>query len=169
MATDNSEPRTGLIAQIAVLAVVTLIAVHTALVSYFDRVKREEEFKKIGAAPRDALMSLRAEESQRLTSGPMPIDKAMQQLVERGRMGAGSEIAPTESKDMAPLQGWSKMPAAVPPPMMAPPPAPPAPVPSSSAAPAPDGGAAPGAAVPDAGAAPPAAAPDAGNRPNQHP
>jgi hypothetical protein len=48
----------------------------------------------------------------------MPIDKAMQQLATRGRT-AIPDIMPTMSRDVAPLQGWTKMPAEVPPQMAA--------------------------------------------------
>jgi hypothetical protein len=55
-------------------------------------------------------------------------------------MGASPDIMPSASRDLGPLQGWSKMPGDVPPAMMAPPPE----------------------AAPDAGAAPVG---DAGTRP----
>ena len=50
-------------------------------------------------------MSLRADEEQRLTSGAMPIDKAMQTLATKGRMGASPDIMPSASKDIAPAPG----------------------------------------------------------------
>ena len=52
-------------------------------------------------------MSLRADEHQRMTAGPMPIDRAMQMLQTKGRM-ASPDIMPSASKDVAPLQGWVK-------------------------------------------------------------
>jgi hypothetical protein len=144
MATDKSEPRIGLIVSIGVIAIVTLGAVRTVLVSYFDHVALAEEYRKVGSLKPEALVNMRADEKQRLQSGAMPIDKAMQMLSTKGRMGASPDIMPSASKDTAPLQGWSKMPSEVPPAMTAsapePPPAPPASasgVPSSSAAPAP--------------------------------
>lgn len=127
MATDKSEPRTGLILQIGLLSIVTVIALHAALNSYFDRITRAEQHRKIGAVAPEALMSLRADEKQRLSSGPMPIDQAMQKLTVQGRMAASPDIMPGGSKDVAPLQGWSKMPGDVPPAMTAsaaPPPSP---------------------------------------------
>src|SRR5258708_40116576 len=110
MATDKLEARTGLTFQIGLGAGVTLIALHAGLVSYFDGMTRSEQHRKIGAAVPEALMSLRADEKQRLTSGAMPIDQAMQRLNSQGRMAASPEIMPTASKDVAPLQGWAKMP-----------------------------------------------------------
>jgi hypothetical protein len=127
MATDKSEPRVGLIARVAVLSLVTLVAAHAALVSYFDHYARAEEQRKYGDLKAVALENMRADEAARLTAGSMPIDKAMQQIVARGRMAASSDIKPAVSKDVAPLLGWSKMPSEVPPAMTAePPPAPPA-------------------------------------------
>jgi hypothetical protein len=142
MATDKTEPRTGLILRFGALAVVTLLIVHAALSAYFDRMAKAEELRKLGTPA--ALTSLRADEKARLSSGATPIDRAMQTLVDKGRMGAGPAIAPTVSKDVAPLQGWSKMPGEVPPAMTAAPPPPPAEVPDA-------GGAAASANKPDAG------------------
>jgi hypothetical protein len=147
MATESSEPRTGLILRMGGLALVTLFIVHAGLGAYFDRMARAEVQRK-QVAP-EALMSLRADEKARLAAGAMPIDKAMQMLTEKGRMGAGAAITPTTSRDVAPLQGWAKMPGEVPEAMMAPPP--------SSAPPAVDGG-----AMATDGGAPAANRPDAG-------
>lgn len=156
MATDKSEPRTGLILQIGFGAILVLVAVHTALVSYFDRVASEEAYKKIGSMKSEALVNMRADDKQRLTSGPVPIDKAMQALASKGRMGASPDIMPSASKDTAPLQGWSKMPGEVPPAMTATAPEPaPAPAPSASASAAPPTSAAPPASAPPPNAPPP--------------
>src|SRR5580700_5745994 len=114
MATDKSEPRVGLILKIGALAGVTLIATHATLVTYFDHMARGEEFRKIASAKPEALRSVRADEMQRLTGGPMPIDKAVQMLATHGRTGVGAEMMPKVSKDMAPLQGWVKLPGEVP-------------------------------------------------------
>ncbi len=122
MATEKSEPRSGLILRMGGLALVTLLVVHASLGAYFDSMAKAEELRKRGQASPEALMSLRADEKARLAAGAMPIDKAMQMLTEKGRMGAGPAITPTASRDVAPLQGWSKMPSDVPAQMMAPPP-----------------------------------------------
>ncbi len=118
MATDKSEPRVGLIVKIGVLSIATLVAVHAGLVAYYDDIAHAEEHRKIGEIKPEALINLHEDEARRLTSGPLPIDKAMQQLAARGRM-ASPDIAPSASKDVAPLQGWSKMPGEVPPAMTA--------------------------------------------------
>ena len=139
MATESSDPRVGLIAQIGLLSIGTLIVIHVGMTAYFDSMARDEVYRKVGSIKPDALMSLRADEKQRLSSGSMPIEKSMQTLAAKGRMGAAPELAPSASKDVAPLQGWMQMPAQVPPTMMEPAPAPPAPsaAPSSSSSAAP--------------------------------
>jgi len=130
MATESSDPRIGLIVQIGLLSIGTLIALHMGMTSYFDHMARSEIYRKVGSEKPDALMSLRADEKQRLSSGSMPIDRSMQMLVAKGRMGASPDLAPSASKDVAPLQGWTRMPSEVPPTMMEP-----APAPSASATP----------------------------------
>jgi hypothetical protein len=119
MATDKSEPRVGLIAQVGAFSIVVLLATRAALGTYFDFMEQAEKQRKVGSVAPEALMSLRASESARLSGGPMPIDKAMDELASRGRMGIGPELAPGNSKDVAPLQGWAKMPSEVPAPMLA--------------------------------------------------
>jgi hypothetical protein len=133
MESDKSDPRVGLIFQVAILAIITLIAVHMTLSAYFDHMNRAEIRRKVGLP--EALMSLRADEKEKLSTGPVPIDQAMQMLATKGRMNASPDIVPSASKDIAPLQGWIKLPGQVPPAMTAPPPAPPtSPAPSASAA-----------------------------------
>jgi hypothetical protein len=145
MATDKSEPRVGLIFRIAFLVIVTLVCIRAALNAYFDQIASAEEHRKFGEVAPTALINARADEEKRLTGGPLPIDKAMQEMVAKGRKDMSSEVAPAASaRDIAPLQGWQKMPFEVPPAMTAAPPV-------ESAAPAatsPDGG----APKPDAGA-----------------
>jgi hypothetical protein len=126
MVLDNTQPKVGAIAQVAVLAIVTLLFTRVWLFAYFDRMVQAEEYRKWGSLSPEALHSVRADEKQRLSSGAMPIDKAMQTMATKGRLGASPDIAPAASvKDLAPLQGWARMPAEVPPAMSAVPPAPP--------------------------------------------
>jgi hypothetical protein len=138
MAFDKSEPRVGLIFQIGIFAVIILVVIRTALVSYFDSMWTDEQHRKVGLSSPTALINLRADEDKRLKGGTMPIDQAMAAIVSKGRMNASPDIAPSASRDIAPLQGWQKLPSEVPGPMMAPPPAE-----SATAAPeaAPDAGA----------------------------
>jgi hypothetical protein len=119
MATESSDPRIAFILKVGVLAIGTLVVTHLSLVAYFDDMARAETYRKVGSLKPDALMSLRTDEKQRLNAGPMPIDHAMQQLAAKGRMGASPDIVPSASRDVAPLQGWTKLPSEVPPPMMA--------------------------------------------------
>jgi hypothetical protein len=147
MATESSDPRVGRIAAVALVAIVVLVVTRGALVSYFDAMDRAETYRKVGSLKPEALMSVRADEKMRLSSGPMPIDQAVQRLATRGRMGASPDVVPSASKDMAPMQGWVQMPATVPPAMTAPPP-PPAPSTSSSAAPASSASGAPAPGAP---------------------
>ncbi|MGA7121796.1 MAG: hypothetical protein WBY94_16940 [Polyangiaceae bacterium] len=155
MATDKSQPRVGLIFKIGLFSIVVLVVVHTALVSYFDKVAQAEDLRKNGDVKPEALMNMRADEKGRLATGAMPIDKAMQQMVARGRASASPDIMPYASKDIAPLQGWSKMPGEVPGPMTAEPPPARAPVLDGGAGSRPDGGVPKGnkTARPDAGRA----------------
>jgi hypothetical protein len=158
MATDKSEPRIALIGKIGVLAIVTLIGVHIALTAYFDRAAQAEMQRKYGDIKPDALISVRADEKQKLSSGPMPIDQAMQVLEQKGRMGASPAIVPAPEKvDISPMQGWIKMPVQVPAPLEAA---------ASAAAPAPAPSGAPSAA-PSSSSAPPAGS--APPPPNRHP
>jgi hypothetical protein len=148
MATDKSEPKVGRIAGIGVLVVTLLIGIRASLITYFDHMTRDEMHRKFGEIVPEALLSLRADEKDRLTGGSMPIQTAMDHMVSQGRAAVSPDIAASASRDTAPLAGWMKMSADVPPAMLAPPPAPPSAV---------DGGAAP--------AAVPAAAPDGGSKP----
>lgn len=158
MAVDKSEPRVALVAKIGVLAIATLIGVHVALTAYFDQIAQAEVQRKYGDIQPEALMSVRADEKQRLSSGPMTIDQAMQALEQKGRMGAGPAITPAPANvDVSPMQGWLKMPETVPAPLMAAASsaaaAPPAPSGAPSAAPS----AAPSSSTAPSGSAPPRA------------
>jgi hypothetical protein len=156
MASDKSDPRVGLILQVGLLAIVTLLATRAVLQAYFDRMERAEITRKIGT--NDSLVSLRAEEKQQLSAGSMPIDKAMQLLATKGRMNTSPDIMPSASKDKAPLEGWTKLPGQVPP-AFALPPAEPPPAPSASPSAAPGASAVPSAA--------PSAAPAPSQRPHR--
>ena len=121
MATDKSEPRVGLIFKLGLFAILTLAVIRGALSTYFNLAVEGERLRKFGEIRPEALMSLRASEKERLSSGAMPIDKAMDQLAQKGRKSVGPNLMPTSSRDVAPLQGWTKMPVDVPPAMMVPP------------------------------------------------
>jgi hypothetical protein len=118
MAIDKSEPRVALVGKIGILAIATLVGTHFALGAYFDQLAQAEVQRKYGDIKPEALMSVRADEKQRLSSGPTPIDQAMQMLEQKGRMGASPAIVPAPEKvDISPMQGWVKMPGQVPAPL----------------------------------------------------
>jgi hypothetical protein len=146
MATDKAEPRVGLIFQVGILAIVTLLAARAFLQAYFDRAERAEIARKL--VPSESLSGLRAEEKRDLSGGPVPIDHAMQMLAAKGRMGASPDIMPSASKDTAPLQGWTRLPSAIPAAFGLAPAEPPTPAPATSASGAPPASAAPSAAPP---------------------
>jgi hypothetical protein len=157
MATDKSDPRTGLIFQVGILSIVTLLGSRAFLQAYFDRAERAEISRKL-VTP-EALVGLRAEEKRELGAGSMPIEQAMQLLATKGRSGSPA-VMPSASLDKAPLEGWTKMPGQVPATFgMAPPEPPPGPPPSSIAAP-------PASGAPSAA---PSAAPPVPHPPNQPP
>ncbi len=143
MATAKAEPQVGLIFRIGFLIVALLLATRGLLLAYFDHMVRVEDQHKFGDISPAALLSLRADEERRLTTGPQPIDSVMAQMAAQGRTSSPA-LAPTNSRDVAPLAGWTMMPSVVPPAMTATPP---------SAA--------------DAGAEPAAAAADAGTKPGR--
>jgi hypothetical protein len=111
MATDKSEPRIGLIIKVAVVVMVTLLILRAVLTSYFDQLLQAEQNRKIVAAKPEALTSLRAEEQDHLRNGPLPIDQAMHELATKGR---GPDFMPVASRDIAPLEGWVRMPIQAP-------------------------------------------------------
>jgi hypothetical protein len=143
MAIDKSEPRVGVIFRIGLLVIVLLVATRALLNSYFDQLAHAEEIRKVGKAVPTQLLDLRADEEHRLTSGAMPIEQAMQTVATKSRATASPDIMPSASRDIAPLQGWSKLPQEVPAMMTAPPPAPEA---VDAGAPAGDAGAHPAGA-----------------------
>lgn len=108
MATDNSPPRNGLILGIAVASVVTLGGLKFVFDSYYRYMMEDEIARK--SAPPTELRAARMEEQQRLSSGPMPIDKAMKDFAKERE----SIIQPQASNDDGPLVGWSKTPRNVP-------------------------------------------------------
>jgi hypothetical protein len=107
MATDNSEPRIGMIVGIGLLSIVTLLGLRMLFQSYFIMVTEEEQQAKIFGKPAVELQRLRDEERQRLTSGSVSIDQAVRAF-SSGSRPAG--LSPMPSTDWAALQGWSQRP-----------------------------------------------------------
>lgn len=110
MATDQSPPRVGLIAALAVVTVVSLVGLKFALDSYFTFMAEEAAHEKL-AAP-EQLTKLRAQEDKNLTSSATPISAAIAQLSQGGRpeTGGPSLIEPKASDDTGAMTGWSQMP-----------------------------------------------------------
>ena len=104
MATDETPPRHALILGIAFASVATLGTLKFIFDSYYTHVMEAEVAAK--AMPPVELQAARLADQQRLSTGPMPIDKAMQDLAK----ARGNVIAPEQSTDDAPLVGWSKLP-----------------------------------------------------------
>jgi hypothetical protein len=52
------------------------------------------------------LAAIRAEESKKLTTGALPIDKAIEAIASRGR-GVSNAIAPVQSSDLSAMSGWA--------------------------------------------------------------
>ncbi len=119
MATDKTEPENGTDSAVGILAIVTLLVVHAALSAYFDRMAKAEVLRKLGSP--EALVNLRADEKRACPPGATPIDKRCRRSSRRAAWAPVPAIAPSVSKDMAPLQGWTKMPGDVPAAMTAPP------------------------------------------------
>jgi hypothetical protein len=104
MATDETPPRHALILGIAFASVVTLATLKFIFDSYYQHVMEAEVAAK--ALPPVELQAARLADQQRLAAGPMPIDRAMQDLAK----ARGTLITPEQSADEGPLVGWSKLP-----------------------------------------------------------
>lgn len=109
MAIDNTPPRLKLIATIAVITVITLVAIDFASKSYYGMMTHEAQREKI-APLRDRDEQQKAEQAA-LTGAVMPIDQAMAQIVKGARPDT---ITPQPSDDMGPMTGWSKLPKPAP-------------------------------------------------------
>ena len=105
MAIDNTPPRLKLIVTIAVITVITLVAIDFATKSYFAMMTDEAKHEKI-APTRDKDEQMKAEQAA-LTGASMPIDQAMAQVAKGTRPEA---ITPNASDDVGPVTGWSKLP-----------------------------------------------------------
>ena len=155
MSHDKSEPKVGLIIQIGLVSILTVVGTRFGLISYYNRMNDDEHFRKIAAIPHAELAKVREDEKKMLTGGPMSIDKSMQQLA--SEKGADPQMAPKPAdplREKDTMAGWMMMPKDLPHEEhhddkdKAPTPAPStsssaAPATSSSAAPATSGSAAP--------------------------
>jgi hypothetical protein len=105
MATDNSQPRNQLILVLAVGTVLILFGLKFVFDSYFVGMM-ETEAKAKQAQPEE-LWKLRDDEKKKLEGSPVPIQKAMGDLVSKGRESSPL-ITPAPSDDQAPMVGWSQ-------------------------------------------------------------
>jgi hypothetical protein len=105
MAIDNTPPRLKLIVTIAVITVITLVAIDFATKSYYAMMTDEAKHEKI-APTRDRDEQMKSEQTA-LTGAAMPVDQAMGQVAKGMRPEA---ISPQASEDVGPVTGWSKLP-----------------------------------------------------------
>ncbi len=112
MAAENTEPKSVLIIQIGLAAVVFLVASRFALLSYFN-VQMDGEYQvKVASHKSEQLMKLRQSEQAMLAggSGAMPIDKAIAMMATKSRESLGDTMMPKPSTDMAAVVGWGQNP-----------------------------------------------------------
>lgn len=109
MAFENTEPKTGLIIQIAIFSIVAFVAVRFGVVSLFHQTVDAEYERKYANAGREQIEAHRAEAAQKLGG----IEKASADYAKSGR-GASPQIAPAaipcEGVDNDPSKGWNQMP-----------------------------------------------------------
>ena len=108
MAIDNTPPRLRLIGTIAVLTLVTLVALDFMLRSYYGYMTDAAIRSKL--APPIELEEQHKEEAKSLTAAK--IDQAMAQVAKGG--ARPDAITPQQSDDTSPMAGWSKLPHVVP-------------------------------------------------------
>jgi hypothetical protein len=108
MAYDRNEPKTALITGLSVFVVVSVVLVRYGLVSYFNIMHDQETGLKIASRGSWQIAELRAQASQRLTGGAMPIDQAMAAIAQ-GQRPAAVSPRPAATVDQAPMTGWSQM------------------------------------------------------------
>ena len=109
MATDNSPPKIRVILTIAFSSVVILGALNFVFRSYFQMMTAEANASHL--RPPAELIKLREGEQKNLTTGALPIDKAIAELASKGRESEGlKDIAPQPSNDLGPMVGWLKTP-----------------------------------------------------------
>src|ERR1700756_4679700 len=107
MATDNSPPRIRIILTTAFSSLVILVALNYVFRSYFIMMTEEVEHDHL--AKPEELLKLHEGEARNLTSSPLPIAQAMQELA-RGRTNDAlkqrADLTPEQSPDLGPMVGW---------------------------------------------------------------
>jgi hypothetical protein len=107
MAIDNTPPRLKLIATIAVITVITLVALNFVFTSYYAVMSDEAQRSKL--APTTDLDNHKKAEADALAAAK--IDQAMTDLAKGTRAAV---ITPQPSDDLGPMTGWSKLPKPAP-------------------------------------------------------
>jgi hypothetical protein len=113
MATENSPPQIRIILTVAFSSVVILAALNYVFHSYY--LMMTEEVEHAHLAKPEELLKLREGEQRNLTTAPLPIAKAMQELASRGRtnyaaFAQSADITPEPSNDLGPMVGWVRAP-----------------------------------------------------------
>jgi hypothetical protein len=60
--------------------------------------------------PAEGMVTARESDQKQLAAGKVPIERAMQELAQRGRTGFGS-VSPAASDDLSALAGWIRSPS----------------------------------------------------------
>jgi hypothetical protein len=105
MAIDNTPPRLKLITTIAIITVVTLVAIDFVSKSYFALMTDEAARGKI-APTTEKSEQFKAEQSS-FAKAAMPIDEVVAQL---GKGVRSELVTPVQSEDLGPMTGWSQLP-----------------------------------------------------------
>jgi len=109
MASDDTRPKVRMLLTIGIVAVTLLVGVKFVLDSYFLEMTESHERSLI--PPTEQLDKVRAEERANIEKGQngnIPVSVAMQQLSQSGRDNIPL-ITPTQSDDVDPLKGWTKL------------------------------------------------------------
>ena len=109
MAIDNTPPRLKLITTIAIITVVTLVAIDFVSKSYFAMMTDEAAREKI--APTSEKDEQRKAEQAAFAKAATPIDEVVAQL---GKGVRSELVTPVQSDDLGPMTGWSKLPKPAP-------------------------------------------------------
>ena len=109
MAFENTEPKSGLIIQIAIASIVAFVGVRFGVVSLYHQTVAAEYERKIANAGREQITAARAEAAEKLAG----IDKAAAAYAKDGR-NADPRVTPAgqpcDKVDNDPAKGWSHLP-----------------------------------------------------------
>lgn len=114
MAHDKTPERNNLIFFYTLLTVATLGVLSFVFDSYFSAQSDDVFRHKVREQPALEVAEVKEAHRKELSSGPVPIERAMQQMAGQGRP---SLVEPEPSDERAPLEGWgeNRLPHTVPP------------------------------------------------------